>query len=263
MQEICERIRDAEFVLVGLGDEFQYDWNALTEDDRYHEIEQEIGDNQEYVWIIPFLQKMILQQSRDDKWSHAYKNLEDMVAGKRYFVISLCMDDYIYDTGLDEKRIVTPCGGFRKMQCDGNCSHLLSDIPQESCNRVFQYYRRELPIGALREPVCDRCGSKLRFNQLGVTRYAEEGYLENWTEYTKWLQRTVNRKLCVLELGVGMEYPTVIRFPFEKIVTYNQKAFLYRIHSSLYQISEDVGSRGCSIKENPVDFLCRYTKYTF
>lgn len=255
LQKLSERVRDAEMVLVGLGESFQYDWNALTGDTRYQEIDAEIGNNQEYIWIIPFLQKMILQQSRDNRWNRAYKNLEKILAGKNYFIISLCMDDYIYNTGLEENRIVAPCGGFRKMQCDNNCSHELSEIPQGSYDAVLQYYRKELPVDALQEPVCPLCGSKLRFNQLGVTRYAEEGYLERWSEYTKWLQGTVNKKLCVLELGVGMEYPTVIRFPFEKIVFYNQKAFLYRIHPSLYQIGEEIGDRGCSVKENPVDFL--------
>ncbi|MCH5262718.1 MAG: hypothetical protein J1F42_07390 [Lachnospiraceae bacterium] len=255
LRELGERVRDAELVLVGLGEYFQYDWNALTGDKRYQEIEAEIGNNQEYLWIIPFLQKMILRQSGDNRWNRAYKNLEKMLAGKNYFIISLCMDDYIYNTGLEENRIVTPCGGFRKMQCDNNCSHELSDIPQESYDAVLRYYRKELPVDALREPTCPLCGSKLRFNQLGVTQYAEEGYLGRWGDYTKWLQGTVNKRLCVLELGVGMEYPTIIRFPFEKIVFYNQKAFLYRIHPSLYQIGEEIGGRGYSVKENPVDFL--------
>ena len=260
LQEIYERVQDAEFVLVGLGEDFQYDWNALTKDARFHEIEEEIGGSQEHIWIIPFLQRMALQQSRDDRWNRAYQSLKDMITGKNYFIISLCMDDYIYGAELDEKRIVTPCGGFRKMQCDNNCAHVLSDIPQESCDAVLQYYRGELPIVALHEPICGECGDKLRFNQIGVTQYAEEGYLEQWNEYTKWLQSTVNKKLCVLELGVGMEYPTVIRFPFEKIVRYNQKAFLYRVHSSLYQIGEGIGDRGCAVKENPIDFLYKYAE---
>ena len=255
LREIYERVHDADMVLVGLGEDFQYDWSALTEDDRYREIEAEIGGNEEKIWIIPFLQKMVLQQFRDDKWKRAYKNLENLLTDKNYFIISLCMDDYIYETGLDKDRMVAPCGGFRKMQCDNNCSHILSDIPQESYEAVLRYYRKELPIDALREPTCSRCGSKLRFNQIGVTQYAEEGYLEQWNEYTKWLQGTVNKRLCVLELGVGMEYPTVIRFPFEKIVYYNQKAFLYRIHPMLYHIGEEIGDKGCALKGNPLDFL--------
>lgn len=257
LRELCE-LQNAEMVLVGLGEDLQYDWRALTEDKRYCEIEKEIGNDEERVWIIPFLQKMILRQSRDDRWRRAYQNLKDMLAEKDYFIISLCMDDYIYETGFPENRIVTPCGGFRKMQCDRNCSHVLVDVPRESYEAVLQYYRGEISIDTLQEPTCDTCGSKLRFNQLGVTSYAEEGYLEQWAEYTKWLQGTVNKKLCVLELGVGMEYPTVIRFPFEKIIYYNQKAFLYRVHSSLSQVGEEIADRCMAISEKPIDFLYRF-----
>lgn len=262
LQELYKRVQDSEMVLVGLGEDFQYDWNALTEDKRYKEIEEEICGREEYIWIIPFLQKMILRQSEEDLWRLAYRNLSRIITGKNYFVVSLCMDDYIYEGGFTESRIVAPCGGFRKMQCDNNCSHILTDVPEHSYDEVMRYYRKELSIDKLHEPVCDRCGSKLRFNQLGVTRYAEEGYLERWKEYTKWLQGTVNKKLCVLELGVGMEYPTVLRFPFEKIVFYNQKAYMYRIHSSLYQMGEEIGSRGAGIRENPVAFLCGLEKVT-
>ena len=56
LDEIYERIQESELVLVGLGEDFQYDWHILIEDERYHEIEEEIGDREEYVWIIPFLQ---------------------------------------------------------------------------------------------------------------------------------------------------------------------------------------------------------------
>ena len=255
MQQLYAKTNAAEKILVGLGEEFQYDWSALLEDSRYQEIEKEISDREEYVWITPFLQKMILSRPTQNKWRMAYGNLREMLEGKDYFIVSLCMDDYIYATGFDESRIVTPCGGFRRMQCDQNCRRELSDIPDESYAAVMKYYRKELPIQALQEPVCRHCGSKLRYNQLGVTKYAEEGYLESWGEYTRWLQGTVNRNLCVLELGVGMEYPMVVRFPFEKIVLYNQKAFLYRVHSRLYQMGEEIGDRGIGIQANAIDFM--------
>lgn len=255
LQELKKRIVDAEFVLVGFGEAFQYDWNVLLRDDRYREIEREIGDDENYVWIVPFLQKMVMRMGCEERWERAYQTLRDLLINKNYFIVSLCMDDYIYDVGLDEKRIVKPCGGFRRMQCNQNCAGELSAMPEESFEAVLQYYRGELPIDALKEPRCARCGEKLRFNQLGVKSYAEEGYLEQWNVYKKWLQGTVNKKLCMIELGVGMAYPGIIRFPFEKMVYYNRKAFLYRVHPQLYQLGEEISGRGRGIAQDPVDFL--------
>lgn len=260
MQEIREKINDAELVLVGLGEEFQYNWDALSQDGRYQEIDREIGDENSYLWIVPFLQKMILRRGCEERWEQAYSALRELLRDKNYFVVSLCTDDYVYGAGFDEKRLVTPCGGFRGMQCDQNCAGDLVEIPEETYEAVVRYYDGELSLSDLKEPVCTKCGAKLRFNQLGVERYAQEGYLDQWNVYTKWLQGTVNKKLCVLELGAGMSYPGIIRFPFEKMVYYNRKAFLYRVHPRLYQLGEEIADRSRGIAENPVDFFATLRK---
>ena len=52
-----------------------------------------------------------------------------------------------------------------------------------------------------------------------------------------------------------MEYPTVIRFPFEKVAYFNQKARFYRVHSRLYQMTAELKEKGVSIQANPEDFL--------
>ena len=255
LSELFVRCKESDMILVGIGEEFQYDWDILLQNRRYQEIEREIGDGEEYRWIVPFLQKMALKKYQDEKLSRAYENLKTIIDGKNYFILSIAMDDYVYQYGLKEERIVTPCGGFRKMQCDVNCNGELSEIDDEIYRKVELYFDKEIHLSELQEPKCGQCGQKKRFNQIGVSNYAEEGYLPQWENYTKWLQGTVNKKLCVIELGAGMELPSIIRWPFEKIVYYNQKSFLYRIHPSLYQLGETVGNRGIGIKEKSVIFL--------
>lgn len=256
--EILRRCQDAEMILIGIGEKFQYNWDILEQNERYREIESEIretGQEETYHWIIPFLQKMALEEYPDQQLTEAYRNLGKLVKDKNYFIISTVIDDCIYQYDFQEERIVTPCGGFRKMQCDGNCNDRLLDFDEEVYKKVKSYFNRNEILEELQEPICEQCGKKKRFNQLGTENYAEKGYLQQWERYTKWLQGTVNKKICVIELGVGMELPTVIRWPFEKIIYYNQKSFLYRIHPSLYQLGEKIGGRGNGIKENPVSFL--------
>ena len=52
-----------------------------------------------------------------------------------------------------------------------------------------------------------------------------------------------------------MTFPSVIRFPFEKVAFFNKKAKLIRINETLYQLSEQIGEKGISIAENAVDFM--------
>ena len=60
-------------------------------------------------------------------------------------------------------------------------------------------------------------------NNVYAENYDESGYLDQWGHYRKWLQGTLNRRLFVLELGVGMRFPSVVRWPFEKVAFFNQK----------------------------------------
>ena len=85
--------------------------------------------------------------------------------------------------------------------------------------------------------------------------------MDKWMTYKKWLQGTVNKKLCILELGVGMKYPTVIRWPFEKVAFFNQKSEFFRIHSKLYQMPEELGGRGTGIQQSPQKFLKELSNY--
>lgn len=255
VSEIMDKAKDAELILVGIGEEFQYDWDILLGRKRYREIESEIGDNEEYKWIYPFLQKMALEEYPDENLADAYRKLKEILDGRNYFIISTVTDDYVYRYGFKEEKIVTPCGGFKKMQCDDNCTGKLIEPDYETYEKVKLYYSGKADLNTLHEPSCENCSKKIRFNQIGTAKYAQEGYLPQWEAYMKWLQGTVNRKVCVIELGVGMQLPTIIRWPFERIVYYNKKAYLYRIHSTLYQLEEKIGDRGMGIREKPVNFL--------
>ena len=56
LSELLVRCKEADMILVGIGEDFQYDWDILLQNKRYQEIEREIGDSEEYRWIVPYLQ---------------------------------------------------------------------------------------------------------------------------------------------------------------------------------------------------------------
>ncbi len=106
-----------------------------------------------------------------------------------------------------------------------------------------------------KERIVAPCGSDAAGNVVTNEDYDESIYLPQWEVYTKWLQNTLNHSLCALELGVGFQYPSVIRFPFEKVVYFNQKARLVRVHSKFAQLTPEIRERSVSICESPVKLL--------
>lgn len=109
--------------------------------------------------------------------------------------------------------------------------------------------------GLNRERIVAPCGSEAAGNVVTNEDYDESIYLPQWEVYTTWLQRTLNKKLCVLELGAGFQFPSVIRFPFEKVAYFNKKAFFIRVHLKLAQLTPEIREKSISISEYPLKIL--------
>lgn len=256
IEEFTQKIGEAELVLVGIGEEFEIGRKKMAQNDLYaRAFEQAEGDEKR----ISYIEKHFFGRSGDEavlSRKSDYRAVAGLLSGKNYFVVTLCTDGLIHGTGFDESRIVEPCGNMERMQCSDKCTSELYDREKE----VFELGERLLlgqRLVHFAAPSCPLCGKDLVFNNILAKNYAQEGYLERWASYRKWLQGTVNRKVCIVELGVGMRFPTVIRWPFEKIAYFNQKAFLFRIHGRLYQTAREIKERSRGIQAPAPDFLKR------
>ncbi len=164
----------------------------------------------------------------------SYNNLARILAGKNYFIVSLCMDDEIYKSELKSDRIVSVLGGKRFKQCIDACTTELYDPSFE---------------------ICPYCGKELVYNNILAENYVEEGYLPMWEKHKKWLVGTLNKSILVLELGVSMKFPQIVRWPFERIALLNNKAHFVRVNAKLPQLNAELKDKGESIHQDSVEWL--------
>lgn len=191
---IYEKVADCDMVLVGIGEEFEGKEN-----------------NQEL-----------------------FNKLAALLEGKNYFVVSLCMDDSIYESNLNKDRIVKPLGTFTKKQCIDACSDELYDVDME---------------------ICPKCGKELVFNNINAENYVEAGYLPMWEKHKLWISGTLNKSLLILELGANMKFPQIVRWPFERLGIINNKAVLFRVNAKFWQLPEDIAGKAESIKSSAIEWL--------
>ena len=247
-------IQNADLVLVGIGEEF--DWERfLKQIPQYKETREKLEATGQD-WLIPSLNRYFCDKYEEVcKIKHALSNLAELIKDKNCFVVSIATNDYVWDAGFKEGRVVAPCGGSMKKQCRNGetCLDAPMLLTEEEKADIVKYI--EDPQETFNLEVCPICGSNRILNNIYTEKYDERGYLDQWQKYTKWLQGTLNKKLCILELGVGMQCPGVIRFPFEKIVYFNQKADFVRVNMNLYQLTEELKEKGISISQNAVDWL--------
>ena len=167
----------------------------------------------------------------------AYKSLYELIKEKDYYIVTTLTDGAVYEIPFDKNRIVAPCGNIHWRQCSKACT---KDIWEE---------------GEVPDDICPHCKAPLTGNTLKAETYIEEGYLPRWKDYMKWQTGTLNRTLVILELGEGFATPTVMRWPFEKIIYFNQKSKLYRVNESFYQLPKEAQERGVSVHENSVCWM--------
>lgn len=225
-QRTKEIIDGSEMILVGIGEELS------------PQFEGEQGPMEPY-YRSRFYEKI----GGEHEIFQAYSGLRKLLGEKAYFVVTMNTDDLIRRSGLEGERIVAPCGSMEKMQCT---EHIVD---------AGKIREKVLEAGDVSLAVCPICGRPLQFHTVAADGYLEAGYLPQWEKYTRWLQNTLNRKLCILELGVGFRYPQVIRFPFEKTAYYNKKASLLRVSSRFPQLPAELGARGISVPMKPQEFL--------
>lgn len=258
-EEILAEIKSADMVLVGLGEDFD-DMLRLRSCPEYakgKEILQEAG----YYWLLPAWSEYC-SEKMDDIISPTLDKLSHILEDKNYFVVATATDSRITAIPWRKDRLVMPCGTTGRKQCMSGCGQPPEDVSEAERGRMLDYFDK-LYDGCLSVEKsveltkCPKCGAAMVFNNILAENYDERGYLELWNLYTRWLQGTLNRRLVALELGVGMQFPSVIRWPFEKTVFFNRKAVLIRVHEKLYQMTEELSGRGWGISQNAIAWLER------
>ena len=269
-----DKIKDADIVLVGFGREFNIKrHDILKSEKRYLDLELESSSlsDLEKEWIELSIMNDCLNSGNCDiieKRKNLYNNVHKYLTelGKNnYFVVTTCFDDIVTYSSFDKDRMVAPCGTLKYMKCDKGCFKYVYDTEEvfKNINSILDNYYsdgykdkeamyQEL-IDAM--PQCPMCKQVMSINIVKTNNYSEEGYRESWDSYMSWLQKTLNRKLVMLELGEGFDTPTVIRWPFEKVATVNNKATLIRVNDKVWQISEDIEAKAIPVNMSGVAFV--------
>lgn len=234
-KEILQKIEDAEYVLVGLGQEFDME-NLLETNPEYGKVREQLQKNNA-LWLLPYVEEQLREQQLpkiEEEIRQGLNNLASVLEKKSYFVVSSSTSPIPTQIPwkkmlLKKERYVSPCGDFRKKQCPDGCEEGITEVTETDRENLHHCYE-ELRAGKLLTPnlgKCPKCGKNMILNNVYAAKYDEKGYLENWTTYQTWLQNTLNHKMVLLEIGEGNRFPSIIKNPFQRIALFQQKADLY------------------------------------
>lgn len=261
--KVRDLLKEADYVLIGAGAGLStaagMEYSGESFEKNYREfIDKYYFDNlysasfydfktQEEKWA--FFAKMIKLNRYNDKPLQLYQELYELVCSKDYFVLSTNVDGQFYNSGFDAERVFEIQGDYCFLQCENACHDKL-------------YYNKELvekwiqntkDCKILSDLVmkCPVCGGNMDMNLRKDANFVQD---KNWyvqaKKYEEFINNAKDKKMVLLEIGVGFNTPGIIRFPFERMVEENEDTYLVRINKEYPSAILDINDKLVSFNEN-------------
>lgn len=176
-----------------------------------------------------------------DAPSDVYPNLLKLVKDKDYFVLTTNVDHQFQRAGFDKKRMFYTQGDYGLLQSvDPELPNTFDN--EEIVMKMMEdqgFVKNSEGIFELPEdgkirmeissdliPVCPDDGRKMTTNLRADDSFVEDaGWHAANQRYNEFCSKHEKQHVLYLELGVGMNTPVIIKFPFWKAVERNKKAF--------------------------------------
>ena len=151
-----------------------------------------------------------------------YEQLLALVKDKDYFVITTNVDHCFQKAGFDKARLFYTQGDYGLFQCSVPCTPVTYD--NENMVRDMMEQQSDMKIPSELVPTCPVCGEPLTMNLRSDDTFVEdEGWHRAAQRYHQFL-RSHDGKVLFLELGIGYNTPSIIKFPFWQMTAENPDA---------------------------------------
>lgn len=158
-----------------------------------------------------------------------YSSLYDLVKGKDYFVITTNVDHQFQIAGFDKARLFYMQGDYGLFQCSVPCHNKTYDNKDLITEMVKRQKDMKIPKELI--PKCPVCGRNMEMNLRSDDRFVQdEGWYRQAKAYQNFVDKTENKNLVLLEIGVGYNTPAIIKYPFERMTFFNENTHLIRIN---------------------------------
>lgn len=105
-------------------------------------------------------------------------------------------------------------------------------------------------------PICLRCGEAMEVNLRKDAFFVED---TNWhtlnNAYEQFISANKDKKLLLIELGVGFNTPGIIRFPFEKMTHDFKNTTLIRVNNKYPDVAFELKDKCLLIKSDCQKFI--------
>lgn len=205
----------------------------------------------------------------NDVYSRLFQKIKD----KDYFVLTTNVDHCFQRSGFDKNRLFYTQGDYGLFQCSTPCSRKTYDnekpVRQMILSQGFAIaengeliipenadMQMKVPSGLI--PVCPDCGREMSMNLRADDTFVEDdGWHAASGRYADFLRRHGNRKVLYLELGVGMNTPVIIKYPFWQYTAQNELAVYACLNMGQAYAPDEIAGRSICIDGDIAEIVAR------
>lgn len=149
-----------------------------------------------------------------------YQDLLALVEDRDYFVLTTNVDHQFQRAGFDKRRLFYTQGDYGLWQCSHPCHQETYDNEEAVRRMIAEQRDMKVPTDLI--PRCPRCGRPMTMNLRSDDTFVENaGWHAAAERYADFLRRHEQLRAVFLELGVGMNTPGIIKYPFWKLTAAN------------------------------------------
>ena len=202
-----------------------------------------------------------------------YEDLLTLVKDKNYFVLTTNVDHQFQKAGFDKEKMFYTQGDYGLFQCSRPCHKRTYDNKEKVVKMVLSqgytigetgeltpptredgeldFDRLKMSIPSDLVPYCPVCGEPMSMNLRADDTFVEdEGWHRASERYASFLENHENERTLFLELGVGGNTPTIVKFGFWKITKAWENATYACINKGEAYIPEELAERSICINSD-------------
>ena len=237
IDKLSEALRNAEAVVIGAGAGLSAAAGFTYSGERFERYFSDFGEKYgfrdmysggfypfetpEEFWA--YWSRYILINRYTDPPKPVYQELFNLVKDKDYFVITTNVDHCFQKAGFDKKRLFYTQGDYGLFQCSVPCHDKTYD--NEEAVRRMAAEQRDMRIPTELIPHCPVCGKPMAMNLRADDKFVQDGgWYGSCARYERFIEAHRHSRVLYLELGVGYNTPSIIKYPFMRLVAQNKLA---------------------------------------
>ena len=268
IKKLQEAIHTADAILIGAGAGLSAAAGLTYSGERFHRLfgdfEKKYGITDIYTGgFFPFP----TEEERWAWWSRhiwynrymdapkpVYQQLLSIVKDKDYFVLTTNVDHQFQRAGFDKERLSYTQGDYGLLQCTKPCCRKTWDNEEQVREMVEKQKDMRIPTELI--PRCPNCGRLMTTNLRADDKFVEdEGWYEAAKRYDAFTEKIRGKRLLLLELGVGMNTPGIIKIPFLKMAMNDDNVTYACIGIDDVWIPDEIKNRSIGIAADIADVI--------